>query len=135
MHTNQFLSKNDENSQFLLISRRESNKVPAAGQQFCLSRPAVRKKHYDRERERTLRAKEEPKTSILKDPKTIPPRAKTNNNNNTPYVTENLRKKKLIKKSSKHRTKGRKESAARKKQITTTAATRSKQANKQSRLL
>jgi hypothetical protein len=49
----------------------------------------------------------------LKDPKTIPPRAKTNNNN-TPYVTENLRKKKLIKKSSKHRTKGRKESAARK---------------------
>jgi hypothetical protein len=117
MHTNQFFSKNDENSQFLLISRRESNKVPAAGQQFCLSRPAIRKKHYDRERERererTLRAKEEPKTSILKDPKTIPPRAKTNNNN-TPYVTENLRKKKLIKKSSKHRTKGRKESAARK---------------------
>jgi len=51
MHTNQFLSKNDENSQFLLISRRESNKVPAAGQQFCLSRPAIRKKHYDTERE------------------------------------------------------------------------------------
>jgi hypothetical protein len=98
MHTNQFFSKNDENSsQFLLISRRESDKVPAPGQQFCLSRPAIRKKTLrERERERTLRAKEEPKTSILKDPKTILPRAKTKNNknnNNTPYVTENLGKK------------------------------------------
>jgi hypothetical protein len=115
MHTNQFSFKNDENSQFLLISRRKSDKVPAAGQQFCLSRPAIRKKHYERERERTLRAKEEPKTSILKDPKTIPPRAKTNKQQQQHALRyRKPPKKNLIKKSSKHRTKGRKESVARK---------------------
>jgi hypothetical protein len=120
MHTNQFFSKNDENSsQFLLISRRESDKVPAPGQQFCLSRPAIRKKTLrERERERENPTSQRRTQNLdFERPQNNSPKSKNKEQQKQQQHAlryRKPRKKNLIKKSSKHRTKGRKESAARK---------------------